>query len=58
MMFSRQYIIKLYREGQNDPFTTFAVECGHITTLDNHTISADGSILKFGNDIFISVTEQ
>ena len=58
MLFARQYIIKLYHDGHNDPFMVFTIECGHITTLDSHTIRADGSILKFGNDSFVSVSEQ
>ena len=56
MLFSRQYIINLYHEGQNEPFVVFTIECGHITTIDSHTIKADGSILKFADDVFVSVS--
>ena len=58
MLFSRQHTIKLYHNGQTEPFVVFTIECGHIATLDSHTIRVDGSILKFGNDAFVSVSEQ
>jgi hypothetical protein len=56
MLFSRQHIIKLYYDGQTEPFATFTIESQHITTLDSHTIKSDGSILKFADDVFVSVS--
>lgn len=58
MLFSNTRIIKLYHAGQSEAFATFTIESQHIVMLDSHTIKADGSIIKFGESVFVSVSDR
>lgn len=58
MLFSNTRIIKLYHGNQNEPFATFTIESQHIVMLDSHTIKVDGSILKFDENVFVSVSDR
>ena len=55
MLFSNHYIIKLYYDGQTEPFIVFTIEGQRVETIDAHTIKSDGSTIKFGESVFVAV---
>jgi len=55
MLFSKHYIIKLYYDGQTEPFIVFTIEGQRVETIDAHTIKSDGSTIKFGESVFVAV---
>ena len=57
MLFSHLFIIKLYRDGQAEPFIVFTIESLNTTKIDDHTIRSDGSIIKFDDNVFVTVDE-
>ena len=55
MLFEKHQIVKLYREGQKEPFLVFTVESTNVYLVDKHTLKTDASVLKFPADVFVSL---
>ena len=55
MLFQNKYIIKVYHEGQIEPFITFLVKCQSIRVTDCHTLNCDGTTMTFANNEYPAV---
>lgn len=53
-MFDREYIIKIYLGGQNEPLLEFRVVAQSVQ-LHNHSIRIDGVTLNFSEHHYIAV---
>jgi hypothetical protein len=55
MLFEKQQVVKLYREGQPEPFLVFTIESTNAYLVDKHTLKTEASVLRFPADVFVSL---
>jgi len=53
-MFERQFRVKVYREGQYEPFVQFVVVSSY-AKVEGHTLIVDGARVKFAENEYIVV---
>ncbi len=53
-MFERQFRVKVYREGQYEPFVQFVVVSSY-AKVEGHTLIVDGARVKFAENEYITI---